>query len=59
MESLNPTLIWAALVLLSFAAIPRRYWYVRLPRFSGGCWCGSTVSSSATGRTCSDWLWPA
>ncbi|WP_330275914.1 hypothetical protein OG205_10025 [Lentzea sp. NBC_00516] len=35
MESLNPTLIWAALVLLSFAAIPRRYWYVQLPAALG------------------------
>lgn len=31
MESLNLTLVWAALVMLSFAAIPRRYWYVQLP----------------------------
>ncbi len=35
MGSLNLTLIWAALVMLSFAAIPRRYWYVRLPAVLG------------------------
>ncbi len=35
MESLNLTLVLAALVMLSFAAIPRRYWYVQLPAVLG------------------------
>lgn len=35
MESLYLTLVWAALVMLSFAAIPRRYWYVQLPAVLG------------------------
>ena len=35
MGSLNLTLVWAALVMLSFVAIPRRYWYVQLPAVLG------------------------
>lgn len=35
MESLNLTLVSAALVMLSFAAIPRRNWYVQLPAVLG------------------------
>ena len=33
--SLNLTLVWAALVMLSFFAIPRRYWRFQLPAVLG------------------------
>jgi hypothetical protein len=35
MGALNLTLVWATLVMLSFCAIPRRYWYVQLPAVLG------------------------
>lgn len=35
MGSPNLTLVWAALVMLSFFAIPQRYWYVQLPAVLG------------------------
>lgn len=48
MESLNLTLVWAALVMLSFAAIPRRYWYVQLPAVLG--WALVWFDSEFTGH---------
>lgn len=35
MEPLSLTLVWATLVMLSFCAIPRRYWYIQLPAVLG------------------------
>lgn len=64
MGSLNLTLIWAALVMLSFCAIPRRYWYVRLPAVCGwalvwfdGEFTGHWTDSSGLAVTGVSMLW--
>lgn len=35
MGSLNLTLVWAAFVMLSFLAIPRRFWRFQVPAMLG------------------------